>query len=80
MGHRFLMEGNRGAVAVMGTTTLTRASNERLLADYVFARLTSGETLGEAITNGKKDFAKVRPEALDVILGWTLLGSPELSL
>lgn len=80
MGHRFLMEGNRGAVAVMGATTLTRASNERLLANYVFRRLTNGESLGEAITNGKKDFAKLRPQALDVILGWTLLGPPELTL
>lgn len=80
MGHRFMMEGNRGAVAVMGATTLTTASHERLLARLVFDRLTKGESLGLAITNAKKEFAQSRPDALDVILGWTLLGFPELVL
>lgn len=80
MGHRFLMEGDRGAVAVMGATTLTSASNEKLLSRLVFDRLTQGESLGQAITNGKTEFAETRPDALDVILGWTLLGFPELVL
>ena len=80
MGHRFLMEGDRGAVAVMGATTLTSASNEKLLSRLVFERLTQGESLGQAITNGKAEFAETRPDALDVILGWTLLGFPELIL
>ena len=80
MGHRFMMEGDRGAVAVMGATTLTSASNEQVLSRLVFERLTQGETLGDAIVNGKAEFSLTRPDALDVILGWTLLGFPELSL
>lgn len=80
MGHRFLVEGNRGAVAVMGATTLTSASNEKALARLVFERLSNGERLGQAVVNAKAEFAESRPEALDVILGWTLLGPPELQL
>lgn len=80
MGHRFMMEGDRGAVAVMGATTLTRASNERLLASLVFDRLTKGQTLGDAITQAKRDYVLQRNKSLDVILGWSLLGFPELVL
>ena len=80
MGHRFLMEGNRGAVAVMGATTLTSATNEKLLARLVFQRLTQGQTLGQALTDAKHEFVQRRGEALDVILGVTLLGFPELTL
>ena len=80
MGHRFMMEGDRGAVAVMGATTLTSAHNERLLADLVFQRMSQGMPLGIAITEAKAEFALSRPDALDVLLGWTLLGMPELRL
>ncbi len=80
MGHQFLMTGDRGAVAVMGATTLTSAHHERLLADLVYKELASGLTLGEAITKAKAELAKSMPDALDVLLGWNLLGSPELTL
>ena len=75
-----MMEGDRGAVAVMGATTLTSAHNERLLADLVFQRMSQGMPLGTAITEAKAEFALSRPDALDVLLGWTLLGMPELRL
>lgn len=78
MGHRFLMEGDRGAVSVMGATTLTNADNERKLARLVFKRLATGETLGTAVTNAKQEYARDFPNDLDVLLGWTVLGFPEL--
>jgi len=78
MGHRFMMEGEQGAVAVMGASTLTNADAERQLARKVFARLANGERLGHAITNAKQDYAQDNPTHLDVLLGWTLLGLPEL--
>jgi len=78
MGHRFLMEGEQGAVAVMGATTLTDANAERELAELVFMRLSQGERLGDAVTNAKQEFARENPDHLDVLLGWTILGSPEL--
>jgi len=78
MGHRFMMEGDRGAVAVMGASTLTDANNERVLARLVFERLANGERLGDAVTNAKQEYAQENPGDLDVLLGWTVLGMPEL--
>ena len=78
MGHRFMMEGDRGAVAVMGASTLTNANSERELARLVFERLANGERLGDAVTNAKQDYAQDNPNDLDVLLGWTVLGLPEL--
>ena len=78
MGHRFMMEGDQGAVAVMGATTLTNANSERKLARLVLARIANGERLGDAITNAKQEYAIEHPDDLDVLLGWTLLGLPEL--
>jgi len=78
MGHRFMMEGDQGAVAVMGATTLTNANSERELARLVFARLANGERLGDAVTNAKQEYAQTNPNDLDVLLGWMILGMPEL--
>lgn len=78
MGHRFMMEGDRGAVAVMGASTLTNADSERRLARLVFERLANGERLGDAVTNAKQEYAQTSPGDLDVLLGWTVLGLPEL--
>lgn len=78
MGHRFMMEGNHGAVAVMGSSTLTNADSERRLARLVFERLTLGHRLGDAVTQAKQAYAQDYPDDLDVLLGWTILGLPEL--
>jgi len=80
MGHRFMVEGDRGAVAVMGATTLTQAQSEKALADLVLANITQGQRLGEAIMNAKQEYAQTNPEDLDVLLGWSLLGTPELAV
>ena len=78
MGQRFMMEGEQGAVSVMGASTLTNADSERRLARMVFARLANGELLGDAVTKAKAEYAQTRPNDLDVLLGWTVLGFPEL--
>ncbi len=78
MGHRFMMEGDRGAVSVMGASTLTNADSERRLARMVFARMANGESMGKAVTLAKQDYAQDRPNDLDVLMGWTILGFPEL--
>jgi len=80
MGHRFMMEGAQGAVGVLGATTLTSARNEQQLATKFYKYIQQGESLGEAMKNAKAEFAATDPNALDVILGWTLLGFPELTL
>ena len=78
MGHRFMVEGDRGALAVMGASTLTSADSERALAEIVFAKMTDGMRIGDAILEAKQEYALVNPDALDVLLGWTLLGMPEI--
>jgi hypothetical protein len=65
-------------VAVMGASTLTNADSERKLAKLVFARLANGERLGDAVTNAKQEHAVDNPNDLDVLLGWTVLGLPDL--
>ncbi|MFC1681759.1 C25 family cysteine peptidase [Pseudomonadota bacterium] len=79
LGHEFLLNGDRGAVAVLGASTLTEASAEReistLLFDYL---LVPGMTMGDAILQAKRDYAEVNPDQFDIILGWTLLGDPAL--
>ena len=80
MGHRFMMEGDRGAVAVMGASTLTNADNERALASLVFEELSKGKRLGDAVTSAKQAYALQYGRDLDVLLGWTILGFPELHI
>ncbi len=80
----FLLKGDRGAAAVLGATTLTEAENEaelaRLLFNEVGRVLEPGVTLGEAVLRAKRELAKTRPEALDVLLGWTILGDALISI
>ena len=78
MGHQFMLNGDRGAVAVLGASTLTKAVSERLLAREIFARLQTGVLLGDAILEGKRAYAQSYPNQRDVLLGWILLGHPGL--
>jgi hypothetical protein len=78
MGHQFMLNGDRGAVAVLGASTLTQAVAERLLAQEIYARLQTGVLLGDAILEGKRAYAQANPGQKDVLLGWTLLGHPGL--
>jgi hypothetical protein len=73
-----MMDGEQGAVSVMGASTLTNADSERKLAKLVFARIEMGERLGDAVINAKQAYAQENPNDLDVLLGWTILGFPEL--
>ncbi len=79
LGHRFMLNSDRGAASVLGASTLTEAAAERVLAMEVFERLlTQGTTMGEAILQAKQAYAQTYPDQLDVILGWTQLGDPAL--
>jgi uncharacterized repeat protein (TIGR01451 family) len=84
MAHQFLLNGDRGAVAVLGAATLTEASHERELAFRLYDRLlVKGPTMGEAVLEAKQAYAedlrrlsKNPRDYLDVLLGWNLLGDP----
>ncbi|MGI9289915.1 MAG: C25 family cysteine peptidase [Gammaproteobacteria bacterium] len=79
LGHSFLLSGQRGAAAILGASTLTKAVSEAELSGLLFDELMQpGTSLGEAILNAKRDYGDLKPYQLDVILGWTLLGDPAL--
>jgi len=77
----FLFSGDRGAAAVLGGTTLTDSRSERRLGELLTPRLvTPGMSIGQALQDAKSELAATHPELLDVLLGWTLMGDPELVL
>jgi len=79
LAHRFLLAGQGGAAAVLGGATLTQVSSDKLLGGLLMPRLTTlGVTLGDALTDAKRELAQTRPDLKDVLLGWTLLGDPAL--
>lgn len=83
MAHMFLRNGvdsgmNSGAVAVSGPTGLTSISNEISLGTGLFREMFNGGTLGEAVLSAKRSLAETNPGALDVLMGWTLIGDPGL--
>ncbi len=81
MAHAFLLNQNGGAASVLGASTLTKAKHEKELAKLVLSFLTVDQlSLGEAVTQAKRIYAQTNPDALDVILGWNILGDPTLRL
>jgi len=81
LAHNFMLNLNGGAVSVLGASTLTKAEHEKGLARLVLSLLTQGDlTLGQAVTQAKSQYAQSNPNALDVILGWNILGDPSLRL
>lgn len=74
--HAYLNRDYAGTA--MGASTLTNANSERKLSNLVFARLANGERLGDAVSNAKQEYAIDKPNDLDVLLGWTILGLPDL--
>jgi hypothetical protein len=66
-------------VAVLGAASLTEVESDRLLSSLLLPHLTSpGITIGEAMTAAKREVADRQPGAVDVLLGWTLLGDPTM--
>lgn len=79
LGHQFLLAGNRGAAAVLGSTTITMAYSEEALGELMTPYLTAqGVSIGQAMLNAKQDLSQSQPYLLDVLLGWTILGDPAL--
>lgn len=81
MAHAFMLNANGGAVASLGASTLTTADNERQLSQLVLFELVNNQLpLGQAVMIAKQKLALVNPTALDVILGWNILGDPTIKL
>lgn len=79
LAHQFLLNGDRGAAAVLGATTITSTRSDQALGLRVLPHMTtSGVTLGQALQTAKTELANTQADYRDVILGWTLLGDPAL--
>jgi hypothetical protein len=79
LGEAFMTTGDQGAAAVLGAATLTDVTSDRALSEALLPLLvTPGVTIGEAMVEAKREVADQNPQALDVLLGWTLLGDPAM--
>ncbi|MFT5137646.1 MAG: hypothetical protein ACI8XV_002686, partial [Arenicella sp.] len=80
MAHRFLLEGQQGAVTVMGAASLTQANAEKRMAGYLFGNLKQGMSIGDAVKSAKQKIAADTPFQIDVLLGWTVLGFDDMAI
>lgn len=79
LGHSFLLFGDRGAAAVLGSATLMETASALRLSEKLAPLIgASGRSLGSAVTAAKQELAREAPELADAILGWTILGDPAL--
>ncbi|HEX4955148.1 MAG TPA: C25 family cysteine peptidase [Thermoanaerobaculia bacterium] len=79
LGHAFLASGDRGAAAVLGSSTLLETHSARQLTTELMPRLAvAGKRLGDAVLEAKKALAAGGAAPPDAVLGWTLLGDPAL--
>ena len=78
MAHLFLLSGNQGAAAVLGSTGLTSITSDVALSSLLTPKLlVPGKTIGDAMQEAKRELA-TGEYLVDVMLGWTLMGDPTL--
>ena len=80
LAHRLLVDGEHGAVTVMGASSFTKAGAERKMASLLFERLNQGMKIGDAVLSAKRALAQDNPYQLDVLLGWTVLGLDDFAI
>ncbi|MBI4819747.1 MAG: hypothetical protein HY791_25965 [Deltaproteobacteria bacterium] len=79
LAHALLLSGDRGAAAVLGSSTLTEAGPEGRLSRYLSEQsVEGGLTLGEAVVLAKRRFMSEGFKDADVLYGYNLLGDPAL--
>jgi hypothetical protein len=77
----FLLSNEQGAAAALGAVTLTDSEAEKQLGQLLTPRLVRpGATIGLALQRARMELSKTHPELVDVLLGWTLMGDPALTL
>lgn len=80
LGHRLLLEPDKGAAFVIGASTLTEISADEQLARLLVPLITNPNlTIGQAMLAAKKSASQV-PGHEDVVLGTTLLGDPTVKV
>ncbi len=77
LAHQLVAAGENGAVAVFGAVTLSKITENKILAERVIKRLLAGETLGEAVKNTKTSLGI---NYYDIIFNNNILGDVTLKL
>ena len=80
MSHQFLLDGEHGAAAVLGSSVVAKATAEQDLADMFYAELVKGKSLGQALLDAKQAYAAEKGGDLDILLGITEMGFPHLTV
>jgi hypothetical protein len=76
---KMLFSGENGAAAVFGSVAIASSDTQHRLGNHFTARLAQpGVRIGDAMQLAKAELARNNPGALDVLLGWTLMGDPTL--
>lgn len=81
LGHAWMLTPDLGAALVMGSSTFTQVTSSRQFADVLIPELLRpGQSAGQAVVAAKQRLAASHPQALDMLLGWTILGDPAIEL
>lgn len=81
MAHRFLLDVDGGAAAVIGAGSLVDTPQQDEYIRALFARLADGTTrIGDALDATRRDTALHNPQRRDLIYGISLLGDPTLRI
>ena len=79
LSQAFLLGGYNGAATVLGASSLTSLSAERVMGKAIMPlMLAPGARLGDAVIAAKRVLFEQMPTANDVLLGWQILGDPAL--
>ena len=80
MSHQFLLSGEQGAVAVLGSSVVSKVGAEKIFANLFYAQLKQGKTLGKAMLLAKQEYAAGNGTDLDILLGVTEMGFPGITI
>lgn len=79
LGQQFLFADNKGAAAVVGSTTNNYVTSQYHLGKLLTANLaTPGMTIGQALLSAKQMLTTQLRYFPEIVLGWSILGDPTL--
>jgi len=79
MTHELLVGGNRGAAALIGSTTVGYAGSQSDFGNALMPELAkSGQTIGDAVLHAKETLYETYPFYKEIYLGYTIFGDPTL--
>lgn len=79
LGQQFLFAEDRGASAVLGSSTNNFLHSQNFLGQFLFPKLTTpGTTIGQALLSVKQYMGANLSYFPEIQLGWTILGDPTL--